>query len=253
MDALLRRCFRFALIAVLLGVASGCASLTQRLDRLRGRPAAPQPQLSASTVAPGGAGKPAAVTAPSPVRNSATTPVVAPPPVATPVPQGPNDGVRAPYRLRPSDPVLIYLRGILPRDDQIEEIVDERGYVTLPFIDDVMAMGRTVSELEREIQRTYIERQIYKSITVNVVMPSQTFFVQGEVRQPMRFQLVTGMTILQAIATAGGYTEFAEPKRVMLTRNGKVRELNMRDIERNPQNDIPIESGDVIRVPRSIF
>jgi protein involved in polysaccharide export with SLBB domain len=61
------------------------------------------------------------------------------------------------------------------------------------------------------------------------------------------------MTILQAIATAGGYTEFAEPKRVMLTRNGKVRELNMRDIERNPQNDIPIESGDVIRVPRSIF
>lgn len=160
---------------------------------------------------------------------------------------------RAPYRLRQGDPVVIYLRGIMPRDDQIEEIVDERGYVTLPYIDDVLAAGRTSSELEREIQRIYIERKIYRTVTVNVVMPSQSYFVQGEVRQPQRYPLVTGTTIMQAIAAAGGYTEFAEPRKVTLTRGRDVKVINMRDVERNPQQDMSVESGDVIRVPRSIF
>lgn len=159
----------------------------------------------------------------------------------------------APYRLRAGDPVVIYLRGILPRDDEVQDMVDEKGYVTLPYIDDVMAAGKTVSELERYIQRIYIDRQIYRTVTVNVVMPSQSFFVQGEVRVPQRYPLITGMTIMQVIAAAGGYTEFADPRRVILTRGGVVRTLNMRDIERDPKLDIMIESGDVIRVPRSIF
>lgn len=160
---------------------------------------------------------------------------------------------RAPYRLRYGDPVIIFLRGILPKDDQIEDIVDERGYVTLPYVDDVLAAGRTSSELEREIQRIYIDRQIYRSVTVSVVSPSQSFFVQGEVRQPQRYPLVSGTTVLQAIAAAGGYTEYAEPRKVSLTRGRDVKVINMRDVERNPQQDLSVESGDVIRVPRSIF
>lgn len=160
---------------------------------------------------------------------------------------------RAPYRLRYGDPVIIFLRGILPKDDQIEDIVDERGYVTLPYVDDVLAAGRTSSELEREIQRIYIERQIYRSVTVSVVSPSQSFFVQGEVRLPQRYPLVSGTTVLQAIAAAGGYTEYAEPRKVSLTRGRDVKVINMRDVERNPQQDLSVESGDVIRVPRSIF
>lgn len=160
---------------------------------------------------------------------------------------------RAPYRLRYGDPVVVFLRGIMPKDDQIEEIVDERGFITLPYIDDVMAAGRTSSELEREIQRIYIERKIFRSVTVNVVMPSQSFFVQGEVRQPQRYPLVTGTTVLQAIAAAGGYSEFADPRKVTVTRGRDVKIINMREVERNPQQDMSIESGDVIRVPRSIF
>lgn len=157
------------------------------------------------------------------------------------------------YRLRQGDPVLISLRGIMPRDEDIQTIVDEDGYVKLTYIDRVMALGKSASELERDIQRTYIDRGIYRSISVNVIVPSQAFFVQGEVRVPQRYPLVTGMTVMQAIAAAGGYTEFADPKKVVLTRNGVVRTINMRDIERNPTQDFMIESGDVIRVPRSLF
>jgi protein involved in polysaccharide export with SLBB domain len=160
---------------------------------------------------------------------------------------------RAPYRLRQGDPVVVFLRGIMPKDEQIEEIVDDRGYITMPYIDDVMANGRTSSELERDIQRIYIERKIYRSVTVNVVMPSQSFFVQGEVRLPQRYPLVTGTTVMQAIAAAGGYSEFADPKKVTVTRGRDVKVMNMREVERNPQQDMSVESGDVIRVPRSIF
>ena len=195
----------------------------------------------------------------TPLLASPTTTAQTGAPAATPeqilstVVPGEGVGDRAPYRLRQNDPIIIFLRGIMPKDDQIEEIVDERGYITLPYIDDVLAAGRTSSELEREIQRLYIEREIYRSITVNVVMPSQSYFVQGEVRQPQRYNLVTGTTLLQAIASAGGYTDFADPKRVTLTRGRDVKVVNMREVERDPRQDISVESGDVIRVPRSIF
>lgn len=197
----------------------------------------------------GAAVVPPPVVAPAAVTNAGvvTRPVVAPRIGDSAV------ASRAPYRLRYGDPVIIFLRGILPKDDQIEDIVDERGYVTLPYVDDVLAAGRTSSELEREIQRIYIERQIYRSVTVSVVSPSQSFFVQGEVRLPQRYPLVSGTTVLQAIAAAGGYTEYAEPRKVSLTRGRDVKVINMRDVERNPQQDLSVESGDVIRVPRSIF
>jgi protein involved in polysaccharide export with SLBB domain len=136
---------------------------------------------------------------------------------------------------------------------RLREIVDERGYVTLPYIDDVLAAGRTSSELEREIQRIYIERQIYRAVYRQRGQSLQSFFVQGEVRQPQRYPLVSGTTVLQAIAAAGGYTEYAEPRKVSLTRGRDVKVINMRDVERNPQQDLSVESGDVIRVPRSIF
>jgi polysaccharide export outer membrane protein len=141
----------------------------------------------------------------------------------------------------------------MPRDEEFQLMVNERGNVVLPFIGEVGAAGRTSSELEREIQRAYIEQEIYRSVTVNVIVPAQSFFVQGEVRAPQRYPIIAGMTLMQAIAAAGGYTEFADRKRVMLTRAGVVRTINMREIERDPRLDITIESGDVIRVPRSIF
>jgi len=162
-------------------------------------------------------------------------------------------GAQTPYRLRQGDPVLIYLRGIIPQEAEVQDIVDEKGLVTLPYINDVPAIGKTASELERDIQRTYIERGIYRSVTVNVILPSQSFFVQGEVKAPQRYAMITGMTVLQAIAAAGGYTDFANSKRVTISRGNTVRTVNMRDIERNPKLDIIIESGDVIRVPRSAF
>jgi polysaccharide export outer membrane protein len=148
--------------------------------------------------------------------------------------------------------LIIQLAGI-PEPATMELLVDDQGYIGLPYIDPVLAEGLTVSELQRVIRETYINEKIYRRITVNVMLPAQSYFVRGEVRAPGRFPLTSGMTILQAIAAAGGYTEFANPKRINIIRGGETIIENARDMETNPEENLDVKAGDVIIVPRSIF
>jgi len=157
------------------------------------------------------------------------------------------------YRLKVGDPVVIHLRGIYPRDESVEDIVDEDGNVTIPLIGDVLAVGKSTSQLESDLRRMYIDGGYYRTITVSVVMPSRTYFIQGEIKNPGRFPVISGVTIMQAIAAAGGYNEFANPRNIKLIRGGTTTPVNMRTIERNPDQDIRLESGDVIVVPRSML
>jgi len=157
------------------------------------------------------------------------------------------------YRIQVGDPIIINLRGIYPRDEKVEDVVDEDGNVTIPLVGDIQASGKSTSQFESDITRMYIDGGYYRSITVNVVIPSRTYFIRGEVKAPGRYQIVGGITIMQAIAAASGYTEFANQKKVKLIRGDKRIKINMRDIEKDPDKDIRLESGDVIVVDRSIL
>lgn len=159
---------------------------------------------------------------------------------------------RAVYRLQANDPVVVHLRGI-PESANYEYVIDDSGYINLPYIPPIRAEGLTASELQRTIQRTYIDERIYRQITVNVILPTQSFFVRGEVRQPGRFPLTSGMTVLKAIASAGGYTQFANPRRVEIIRAGETITANARQLEQDPELDFNVKAGDVIIVRRSIF
>jgi len=156
------------------------------------------------------------------------------------------------YRVKPGDTIFIYLRGI-PREEKIEDVVDESGYISLPYINRVRAGGRTSSELERTIRNSYLDNRIYKQVTVNVVVPTRGYFVRGEVRNPGRFALLSGVTIVQAIATAGGYSEFANPSKIRVLRGGTSFTVDVEDLEKHPEKDMEVEVGDVILVPRSLF
>jgi polysaccharide export outer membrane protein len=157
------------------------------------------------------------------------------------------------YRLRAGDPIIIHLRGIYPKDEQVEDIVDEDGNVTIPLIGDIQAVGKSTAQLEGDIRRMYIDGGYYRDITVNAVMPSQHYFIRGEIRTPGRYPVVSGITIMQAIAAGGGYTEFASKRNLKLIRGGRTITVNIRDIERNPDQDIRLESGDVLVIERSIL
>ena len=157
------------------------------------------------------------------------------------------------YQLRPQDPLVITLLGI-PEERQIQTVIDEKGEITIPYIDEpVQAQGRTTSELERDIQRIYTEQQIYRNITVNVMTSSKTYYVEGEVRRPQEFPLNQRITLLQAIAAASGYTEYANRKKITIARQGEVIEADAKYLEKHPEEDIPIEAGDRIKVHRSLF
>ena len=165
-------------------------------------------------------------------------------------------GSKAIYLLKVGDPMVIYLRGLpdMPGGEKmIEDIVDETGVVNLPYIDGVVAAGKSRSELERAIEKEYVDKRIYRRLTVNVLVPSQRYYVRGEVRAPGPFPLVSGVTIVQALAAAGGYTEYADPGYVEIVRAENKFRVNARDLEKNPEHDQELEAGDVIIVHRSIF
>lgn len=157
------------------------------------------------------------------------------------------------HEIRTGDPVIVNLRGIYPRDESIEALVDEFGNITLPLLGDVHVDGLTPSQVSAKIRRLYIDGGYYRSLTVNVVMPSRSYFIRGEVRGPGRYPIVRGMTLLQAVTAAGGYTEFANSRSVRVIRSGVPTTYNLRDIERNPERDVRIESGDIIIIDRSRF
>ena len=198
---------------------------------------------------------PARLPAPTMATNTAQKPVAAPVKPAQPlsVPLEVKSARAASvYLIKPGDLVVVHLRGI-PQEQEIEDQVDEMGKINLPFINEVTAAGKSSSEMEREIRQAYIEQQIYRNIMVNVILPSQSYYVRGEVRQPGRFPLSSGVTMVQAIAAAGGYTEFANSRKVQLLRGNKADYYDARSLEVHPEKDVAIEAGDVIVVHRSVF
>ena len=90
-------------------------------------------------------------------------------------------------------------------------------------------------------------------LTVNVFIPLRSYYVRGEVRQPGRFALTTGMTLVQAIATAGGFTDFADAGDIRILRGDKKLKFNVKDLEAHPEKDVDLETNDIIIVTRSFL
>lgn len=156
------------------------------------------------------------------------------------------------YVLKPSDPIYLRFSGIMEQQS-LELVIDENGEIDLLHIEQpVVAAGLTTSALEDKIERLYIDGGIYKNVSVNVTMTAKAYYVQGEVNAPGQFQLVSGTTLVQAIAGARGLTPFAS-KKVTITRQGKIYTFNWKELEKNPALDVTIEAGDVIKIWQSWY
>ena len=155
------------------------------------------------------------------------------------------------YALRVGDGVAISLRGI-PTPEKIECQVDEYGMIPLPLINDVRAEGLTAAELQKNIRQIYLDRGIYKNINVTVLIPTRYYYTQGEFKSQGKFQLVSAITLSQAIAASGYFTDFASGK-VLIRRNGVIYKTvnNARKLDRTPEDDILIEPNDIIEAVRS--
>jgi polysaccharide export outer membrane protein len=130
------------------------------------------------------------------------------------------------------------------------------GMVTVPLVGDVKAAGKTTEQVATEVRtrlRPYLENP---QVTVTVAQAvSARFYVIGEVAVSGAFPLTSRITVLQALALAGGFREFAKRERVVVIRETlgerKAILFNFRDLEAgiNLEQNIVIEAGDTLIVP----
>jgi polysaccharide biosynthesis/export protein len=138
--------------------------------------------------------------------------------------------------------------------DQVLVRID--GMISFPLLGDVLAAGRTPLEIREDIEsglKDYVGNPI---VTVTVKNPeSQKFYILGEVHKTGEYRLVKGLTVLQAFAIAGGFTDWASKKEIILLRNengkDKVYSVNYKKIvnDKDFSQNIRIKTDDTIIVP----
>jgi len=141
------------------------------------------------------------------------------------------------------------------RELSLDQVVRPDGKISMPLIQDVVAEGKTAMELAETIHQRllfFIKDPQVSVIILQVNAPK--YFVIGSVVKPGTYSLRSETSILQALALAGGFTQFASPKNIKLIRNtgGKtdVRKVNFYNmIEDGGQGNYVLKSGDTIVVP----
>src|SRR5262245_36554249 len=156
------------------------------------------------------------------------------------------------YKIGPQD----VLRIDVWKETEISRSVPVRpdGKVSLPLLNDVQAAGLTAMELANNITEGLKKFINNPQVTVTVTeINSRRVYVTGEVTKPGAFALLPNMTALQALTSAGGFTQFSNPKKcyVLRTEGGKQvkHPFNYRAVLDGKQDDIPLHSGDIIVVP----
>ena len=133
--------------------------------------------------------------------------------------------------------------------------VPETGLVTIHMGEQVQVAGKMAADVSKEIRDLFtVKKQMYKRLSVNVQVLGRTISVGGEVRTTGSFGFEGGMTVLKAINRAGGFTEYADRKKVRITRvNGQQITVDCKAALKKPELDLPLYPGDRVDVMRSIL
>ncbi|MGB0034228.1 MAG: polysaccharide biosynthesis/export family protein [Candidatus Acidiferrales bacterium] len=130
------------------------------------------------------------------------------------------------------------------------------GKISLPLLNDVQAAGLTPSQLAAQITESLKKFVANPQVTVIVSqINSQRIYILGEVSRAGAYPLLPGMTVLQALSSAGGFTQFANVKKIYLLReeNGKQEKhpFNYKEVIGGKHSDenILMKAGDTIVVP----
>lgn len=150
------------------------------------------------------------------------------------------------YRLGSGDEVRVTVFG--QEDLSGEFTVDGTGNVALPLVGNVLAGGKTLREFERNIIGA-LKPDYLKNPRVSVdVLNYRPFYIIGEVKKPGSYPYVSGMSVVNAVALAGGYTYRARENRLLIIR------ATDQDRTKQPANhDTAVLPGDVIEVPERFF
>jgi len=210
------------LAAALSGALGGCGHLPSW-----------EPEVAYAQPSPG------AVVAESRGWGQATVVVAAEiPPLGPPQMVDAADGL---YLLDTGDKLRIFIYGH-PNLSRLYT-VDHQGMVSVPLIGDVPARGRTSRGLGRAIAARLGAQYVKEpQVTVDIAQ-NRPFFFLGEVRNAGQYPYVSGMTVQEAVAIAGGYGDRASERRVQITRrfNGIIEKMDV-------PPDYVVQPGDTLYV-----
>ena len=162
--------------------------------------------------------------------------------------------IDADYKIGPQDVVRIDVW----KEPEISRTIPVRpdGKVSLPLLNDVQAAGLTAIQLSNAIHDGLTKYLNNPQVTVTVMeINSRRVYITGEVNRPGALPLLPNMTVLQALSSGGGFTQFAKLKNiyVLRTEDGKQVKLpfNYREVVKgkNQEQNIVLLPGDVIVVP----
>ena len=165
------------------------------------------------------------------------------------------------YVIGPGDTVQVFVW----RNPELSVTVPVRpdGKISTPLVEDTVAVGKTSSELAREIEKVLSEYIRSPQVNIIVTNPMSAFSqirVIGEVANPAPVPYREGLTVLDVVLAVGGLTEFAAGNRAKIMRKspeGKDVEIKVRleSLVRKGKisENVEVQPGDVLIVPQSFF
>jgi polysaccharide export outer membrane protein len=129
------------------------------------------------------------------------------------------------------------------------------GNITMPLIGQIVAAGQTIDQIQQELANKLSRFVHDPKVTVRLYNPaSQAFYALGEVTKPGRYPLMSGEVLSQALATAGGLTEYANLRKIKIIRRTTDSQVeitvNYSDVAKGDLSaDVPLQRADTIMVP----
>jgi polysaccharide biosynthesis/export protein len=167
----------------------------------------------------------------------------------------PQESATSSYRLRAGD--VMEIRVFRHDELSVRGPISADGTVALQFIHSVSVAGLTPGQARARIEALYADGWLKKpQVAVNVVEYCRaSITVSGQVNRPGTFTLPRNrsMTLLEAIGTAGHFNTRANQRNVILKRGNRTYELNVKQILKNPQSDVPLKDGDIVWVKEAIL
>lgn len=169
------------------------------------------------------------------------TPVVNQP-VATPTGSA---NVEA-YKLGAGDEVKVTVFG----EDDLSGLfeVDGSGTIAMPLIGEVTAINLTVRQLETSISNALAGKYLKNPQVSAEVTNYRPFYILGEINNPGEYPYTSGLTVMRAVASAGGFTYRANKKQVYIKRLEATSEVAIA-----LDSTVTVNPGDTIRIGERIF
>jgi len=164
------------------------------------------------------------------------------------------------YHIGPTDVINV----IVWRNPELSMSLPVRpdGKVNTPLVDDLVALGKTPTELERDVEKAlgkYIRDPVVTVVVTSFVGPaSEQVRVIGEATKPQVLPYRKDMTVLDVMIAVGGLTDFADGNQASIFRvseGGKLYSVRLRDLVKRGDisANVDIMPGDILIIPQSWF